>query len=172
MATDKNIEHITWFGRRGGGGIAEVTRRAGRLLPTAPTPREVSRLTPRGQLHRSKGDVTQRSVVTSYVARRQPLNTYRLAAGRLNYHLCCDQIASHTVNRVSLLFIFHFELTIAVYRALCRRSAAGSKKLYRQSRLSSSIQVKAHGWAALPAGRRRAADRPGETGRTEPEADT
>ena len=72
---------------------AEMTRRAGRLLPTAPTPREVSRLTPRGQLPRSKGDVTQRSVVTSYVARRRPLNTYRLAAGRLNYHLSVAAIA-------------------------------------------------------------------------------
>ena len=58
-----------------------MTRRAGRLLPTAPTPREVSRLTARGQLPRSKGDVTQRSVVTSYVARGRPLNTY-VQAGR------------------------------------------------------------------------------------------
>ena len=75
---------------------------AGRLLPTAPTPREVSRLTPRGQLPRSKGDVTQCSVVTSYVARRRPLNMYRIAAGRLNYHLEVAPLYSTFVIRYSM----------------------------------------------------------------------
>ena len=108
MATYKNIEHITWFGRRGGGGIAEMTHRAGRLLPTAPTPRKVSRLTPRGQLPRSKGDVTQRPVVTSYVARRRPLNTYRLAAGRLNYHLTVIlALATNWLCVTGLYFLTH-----------------------------------------------------------------
>ena len=43
---------------------AETTPSSGRLVPTAPTPREVSRLTPRGQLPRPEGDVIRGATPT------------------------------------------------------------------------------------------------------------